>query len=375
MKDLLIPLLLLILSISGFAQTEFAPLNAEWTYKGGYGPYKEYADVYKNISEEMIEGKLVKTIKYLRYQQDLTSNMGTLYYSNRDTITKEYKVYKDNDTVFVYNDLFQKYTPVYFFNVQAGDTIRIPLHSLTGNPEDFQLPTASGDSSAAFIIDSVVQKHVNGFSYKEYYFSNLLHYTTDWANFNGAFDYPVHSWCMDMFGSYPPDSVSIQGAPYWVHRRAGAYSDLFGGLSTGLLPEYYFLNVIPYMTVADYYVPFVSFCSYQDGAGSIGNANDCKQFFINRPLSLKNQTALNAGIEIFPNPSKDGYFQVRFEKPFASGAKLWLTDLLGKVLLVKDNIGNKTEAVIDFSGFSTGLYLLIVEAEGQRYYHKVIRGE
>lgn len=375
MKKIFITLALLMPATGLFAQTEFAPLNAQWTYRGGVGPLQEYADIYKNISEEMIDGKLIKTIKYTRYQQDLTYMQGTPYYANRDTLTKEYKIYQSDDTVFVYNDLFQKYTPVYFFNVQAGDTIRIPIHSLPGITLNFQLPTINGDSSAAFIIDSVVPKSINGFSYKEYHFSDLIHYTTDWNNFNGTYDYPLYSWCTDMYGAYPPDSVNIQGAPFEVHKRAGAYSDLFGGLSTGLLPEHYFLNVMPYGGASDYYVPFVAFCSYEDDNGNWAIGNNCGQLLVNTPLSLKNQEAHNAGIKIFPNPSRDGHFRVRFEKTFAPGAKLWVTDLLGKVVIPHNDIANKTAWEINLSGFSTGMYLLVFEAEGQRYYHKVINGK
>lgn len=372
MKKMFTTLALLMLSAALFAQTEFAPSNATWTYRGGFGPLEEYADIYKNISEEMIDGKLVKTIKCTRYQQDLTYMQGAPYYTNRDTLTKEYKIYQSDDTVFVYNDLFQKYTPVYFFNVQAGDTIRIPIHNLPGTL-NFQLPTVNDDSSAAFIIDSVVQKNINGFSYKEYHFSDLIHYTTDWNNFNGTYDYPLYSWCTDIYGGYLPDSVNIQGAPYQVYRRSGAYNDLFGGLSTGLLPEHYFLNVAQYGTIADYYLPFVTFCSYEDNNGSWAIGNNCGQLLVNTPLSLKNQTALVAGIEVFPNPSSDGYFQIRFEKPLAPGAKLWVTDLLGKVVVPDGDIANRAEISIDLSRLSSGMYLFIFEIEGQRYYHKVIK--
>ncbi|MBL7707323.1 MAG: T9SS type A sorting domain-containing protein [Taibaiella sp.] len=375
MKKMFTTLALLLLSAALLAQTEFAPLNATWTYRGGFGPLEEYADIYKNISEEMIEGKLVKTIKCTRYQQDLTYMQGTPYYTNRDTLTKEYKIYQSDDTVFVYNDLVQKYTPVYFFNVQAGDTIRIPVHHLPGGQTNFQLPTVNGDTSAAFVIDSVVQRNINGFSFKEYYFSDLVHYTTDWSNFNGIYDYPLYSWCTDIYGAYPPDSVNIQGAPYQVYRRSGAYNDLFGGLSTGLLPEYYFLNVAQYGTIADYYLPFVKFCSYEDDSGSWAIGNNCGQLLVNTPLSLKNQTALAAGIEVFPNPSSDGYFHIRFEKPFAPGAKLWITDLLGKVIFSNDKIANKTETGINLSGFNKGMYLLVFEIGGQPYYHKLIIGK
>jgi hypothetical protein len=122
------------------AQNDFVQAGAEWHYDMTYGSFRQYVH-----SDTVINGISCKRIKTDTYVDSLYFYQGLRIYS----LSNKY-IYSSNDTVYAYNSLFGRFTPLYIFNVQPGDTITLPV----------QVPDASyfipnGDSTFRLVIDSV----------------------------------------------------------------------------------------------------------------------------------------------------------------------------------------------------------------------------
>ena len=78
------------------------------------------------------------------------------------------------------------------------------------------------------------------------------------------------------------------------------------------------------------------------------------------PKMLKtNQTAL------YPNPSANGFFNIKFPKQYKN-VELKVITITGQVILQQTMPVNSLDIAIDLSPFATGMYLIQVEADGER---------
>ena len=72
-----------------------------------------------------------------------------------------------------------------------------------------------------------------------------------------------------------------------------------------------------------------------------------------------NQTAL------YPNPSANGFFNIKFPKQYKN-MDLKVITITGQVILQQTMPVNSLDIAIDLSPFATGMYLIQVEADGER---------
>ena len=121
-------------------QTTFAPAGSEWYHTMNWGVFHSY-----NSGDTIIAGitcrKITRKALYSKFGPRIL-DLPTLC------------VYNTTDTVFVYNSLFSRFTPLYVFNVKEGDTVRIPIlqNDIGSVYAQFR------DSTFSFRVDSVRMK-------------------------------------------------------------------------------------------------------------------------------------------------------------------------------------------------------------------------
>lgn len=135
-----------------FAQATFAPVGAEWYHNMGFGVFHSVV-----TGDTTINGIACRNIAVRPLIKNPEQAPGNISRYN-------FYVYDNTDTVFIYNDLFGKFTPLYVFNVQAGDTLHLPvlpLYECKGMMET--------DSQFVIVIDSVKLKNWDNIPLKTVY--------------------------------------------------------------------------------------------------------------------------------------------------------------------------------------------------------------
>ena len=197
MKKIVIHLFLLMASLHSYGQQDFAPPTASWYNDMPYGVFHTYA-----AGDTVILGRTARKVK----RQAITIAPWTTTGPMVSSLSQRL-IYSTPDTVFVYNEVFADFTPLYVFNVQAGDTVCLPM--FTGEPGmNPSQPPNFNDSTFCYRVDSVVMKQYDTAWLKTVYTSAI-----DDGGVVFAFG------CMNC-----PDSVQ-------------AYAERIGSLKTGLLPN------------------------------------------------------------------------------------------------------------------------------------------
>ncbi len=146
----------LFIGKSATAQTEFAPLGAEWYY-GSTGNFNKIH--YSNLVVE--KDTLINDISCRKI-------VGTYVRVNGDSsILDPLYVYDNKDTIFYYNVLFSKFTPLYIFNVKKGDTLTYYVSYYYYYPHYFEGPTPPPpppppDSLFKVKVDSIQTLNIAG---------------------------------------------------------------------------------------------------------------------------------------------------------------------------------------------------------------------
>lgn len=122
------------------AQTVFAPVGANWYHNMRYGVFHSYY-----TADTVISGITTRKIVQKAYTANPWLMLGLHVGDHPDLF-----IYNNTDTVFVYNYLFGKFTPLYVFNVHAGDTVTLPVLP----PEPSYMGTIT-DSFFRFVVDSI----------------------------------------------------------------------------------------------------------------------------------------------------------------------------------------------------------------------------
>ena len=316
MKQISILFLFFVLSVANTnAQTQFAPAGSEW-YQSmmPYGVYHCY-----NAGDTTISGTTCHKIVRKAITADPYYSMGL----HVDDLVPLY-VYNNNDTVFLYNTLFHRFTPLYVFNVSAGDTLRLPIIPLDVD----YLTYISTDSVFSIVIDSVRMKLYDTATLKTVYSHSLGNADSNY----------VYRYC-----GY--DSV-------------GAYAENLGTLTAGFLPR-----ADPFVNIADDHLQYAgSIRCYSDPSMSVkltsGICGIPPTAVI--PVSLQH-------IAIFPNPASD----VINITNFVPGAAITLTDMSGRV--VSDHFTSTTSsATVPLSGIPSGIYLLKITSSDEMVYYRKI---
>jgi hypothetical protein len=69
------------------------------------------------------------------------------------SVKSPFYFYEHEDTIFVYNEIFNRFTPLYVYNVNDGDTVCLPVPPAP--VPDLRLNPISGDTSFCFVVDFV----------------------------------------------------------------------------------------------------------------------------------------------------------------------------------------------------------------------------
>lgn len=88
-----------------------------------------------------------------------------------------------------------------------------------------------------------------------------------------------------------------------------------------------------------------------------------------RSAASDTAAAGHAAIRIYPNPT-GGVFQVEVEASYPS--RIYITDISGRVLDVTSNAVSGNRLEFDLTGYSNGLYFVVIENNGQRTTEKVM---
>lgn len=79
----------------------------------------------------------------------------------------------------------------------------------------------------------------------------------------------------------------------------------------------------------------------------------------------------NHDVKIYPNPTS-GLFQVEFAAEAGIPARMYLTDVSGRTLDVTFSTVSGNRVEFDLSGFSKGLYFVVIENNGKRMVEKIV---
>lgn len=387
MRYIFITIITILFCFNTFAQTEFAPLGAEWTYRKivreGSSGSTGHEDLTRTLcdSSYLSDGRTIKVLKSERYGQRFQYNhfAGEFQFYDRDTVSFIDSFYEQNDTVFAYNRLWEQFTPLYVYNVQEGDTVTLPAFSTGFASNIFSNVSecvTQFDSTFSFKIDSIRIINYNGSDLETYFTSPV--FTIDWDSssthtntFPFGYIYKTHQLVANW--SYFTDRYKVASPiqhsdSYNVHYPIGAYIKRIGGLGGGFFPAN---EVIHTGQMADVAVHFLNNVNcYSDDELNIPFTNlNCDSFTYNAPLGLNQINALR-NMQVYPNPAKD-MLHIDLEEP-AKGLNIKIVNLLGSIVKSSTPTLQQNNS-IDISDLNNGIYLLVIENNGERYYHKFMK--
>lgn len=371
MKNLLTTIFALLTCWSLTAQPGFAPLGAKWTYKSSGGfmtSGRERISTFTCIAADSVAGKLIKTISHDIIQQELYNGRKRLEYRNRESFHVSIdSVYEENDTLFIYNPLFQKYTPLYVFNVQEGDTLKLPALELVSNNI-----ASAFDSTMTIVIDSIRMVDYGGITSETFYTSSYdggIDYSV--SNENNIVAYlPRFNWTYKYYSTQIADS---NGNPmnYWMLQPIGAYTRLFGGVGIGLKPV---LGPNFNNATFDGYLLTDTITCYEDEEISFNlSVLECDSFKVNIPFTSINESHPPVKVSIFPNPCIGDIVHIDSERPFAKGTRITISDISGKTILMDEDMDYSFAHQLNIKQLLPGLYFINIETGGKRFYYKFTR--
>jgi hypothetical protein len=317
MKTKSIYLLLLLCNLFCFYRSgaQSLKIGTTWFYNVPNGLYRAYAAKDTTIAgTPCIE---ILSEKRVDVRTPGITGLPTVYLQDK------------GDTVFAYNNLFGKFTPLYIFNVSDGDTLTLPAFRY--HPcQDF--PGSLPDSNFRFVMDSVRMVRWDTSLLKTVYGHGLR--STGTAGLS-----------MD-WGSYS--------------QNRSVYVQHIGSIYSGLLP-----NCFNCVTITDGACRWIdSLLCYSDDTRSVKLVSgECDKGL--PPLSLKPDPGLSAAINIYPNPAED-YILVTLNTGLKGSISIF--DVLGKEVIRRElEPGGSTR--IDISSLSRGTYIArIVTADGNSWF-------
>ncbi len=229
-------------------------------------------------------------------------------------------LYNNTDTVFVYNYYFNRFTPLYVFNVIDGDSVRLPIL-----PTEIDgLHHVSADSTFSFIVDSV-----------RTVLYDTAHLKTIYTR---------------SFGNRATNYVYSYGPNY--SDTIGRYAEKIGGISEGLIPRC--LTFVSFLD--DSYQLQDSIRCYNDASNSINlTTGTC-----GIPGVLVPTKSIGTNLVISPNP----FYDVLNLKANNEIGNVVIYNVLGETVFnknLKDRIAN-----LDLRNLPKGVYILNVNGMEQR---------
>ncbi len=299
-------------SLHTTAQTSFAPIGAKWHYNMGYGAFEYTAD-----KDTVIQGI---TATRLRERLLVQPSAPEIWEGG------DYHVVVTPDTVFIYNFYFDRFTPLYVFNVSEGDTVCLPTlpSGLIYEPED---------STFCYVVDSI--------RVLPYDTAHLRTYFTRFINLYG----------------------SAFGLNWGKSDTFGAYAERIGGIYTGFLPECLWCP-IPLSTSVQYRGKLRC---YSDAGYRIQlTDNDCNNGGM--PQSVASLADRKKTIAISPVPTRNFlYLHTNGESDIV---QISLINIEGKEVFSSLYTGS-----VPVQQFPNGVYMIqLMFDDGSRYIQRVILG-
>lgn len=259
--------------------------------------------------------------------------------------------YATADTVFMYNNNFHRFTPLFVYNVNEGDTVCLPVFNSDLRPN----PYANGDTCFCIIIDSI-RTVLYDTTYLTTYFEHSLvgNDTLTWGNF------PIANWSGPMMpyvptGSYARKIGNTFGTFLPVSVQQGILNkpttDSFSYQDNGELRCYQDNNVAIHLQYND------TFGCLFDTTSSLG---------IHQTLPLDEQL-----IQVFPNPASTT-LHILSEKPFSQSATISLADIFDRKIYQAALQKGLKNTDISVTELPAGIYYLILQQGEKRYSKKII---
>ena len=348
--------LILFLTILAFAYAQksiyaqsdsiFAPPNAEWWHDMDYGmrTNKIHSEV---VGDTLIQNIIAKKIKQTKYMRTwLQNNTFTV-----DTFSPNYLyIYDAVDTVFVFNANFNRFTPLFVFNVNVGDTVCLPI--LGSQPDLRPNPIANGDTCFCFQIDSIATVLYDT-TYLTTYFQHAL------FDSNMFEAWPVYNWCGDATGGV-------------LEFTKAAYAKKIGGLFGGFLPQKLSSGIAkPTLDTIPNYYEYALRC-YDEDSFAIhifyGSNTNC---YFDQPTGIAAIDPKLDFIKIYPNPNF-GQLTLEASHPFGKNTSISISDLSGKTLKRWNASIGQSKISLSLKDLSSGMYLLKFDSDGRSLYKKVV---
>lgn len=287
MKTLVITLVLSFSFTTTLFSQNFGLVGTEWYYGIKDQSCNSVCDYVhlKSVKDTIIQGettfKIIQT--YIRDVGD-TLYLDPLY------------VYNQADTTFTYSFVELKFLKLFIFNGNQGDTLTLDYTSIF-----------SGTSSTyRLLIDTVIQKSINGVPLKEYQTTAL----------DGVQFYSEHGSFMDRIGGLD-----------WIFPRQA------------IIPE----NVGPVRCYKDAQID-TSF-----------TANACDLLWITAVPEMEN----NASFKLYPNPSSNNLVVVNLGQQ-KSAVVIELRTIDGKLALTQ-KASNFEKVIVNTAEIPAGIYFVTVK--------------
>lgn len=171
------------------AQSVFATDNAEWYHQGYDGIFHAYV-----AKDTIIQG-----VQCRKIVQDALQK-GPMYYDAQPMF-----VYTASDTTFIFNTTFNRFTPLYIFNAQEGDSICLPIIRPGGCASWGNI--YAGDSTFCFVVDSIRMVRYDTALLKTFYtqgYQNAGGVMVNWGNRSAL-------WVGSHFGAYVERVGCVKG--------------------------------------------------------------------------------------------------------------------------------------------------------------------
>jgi len=310
MKKLLLFLFAVLAYYNLLAQDRFAPIGAEWYHDQQYGAFHATA-----VKDTVYGGHQCTKINEKAITDSTWYSHG---YATRDHY--DMYMYSSGDTVYIYNDLFQKFTPLYIFYVFPGDTLHIPLLNVV----DGFFTRPANDTTFLVVVDSV----------------KLLSFDT--ATFKAVYTRP------------------IDVTDHNVMSYNGPYVQRLGALYTGFIPSCSTCGSFLDMTKQ----PSWGLICYHDSTHSIQLIQEpCDKGGIETGIETVSQ--ISKLISLSPNPAND---KIKINNQSGEHiACVSIMDINGKALI---NYSKNIPEYINIARLPAGLYFVNLELQNGPLIHK-----
>lgn len=323
------------------AQGDFAPVGAEWYYYLELGnPFN--SDLTRNIiqvwsdKDTLIEGTACRKVNIKHWYKW----KGTSSHIPHQSFKGPFYFYDNKDTVFVHNETFDRFTPLYVYNVKDGDTVCLPVPP---SPEpDLRIHPMTGDTSFCFVIDSV-RSVLYDTSYLRTYYTRIIAGSNGWEP-----PFPVYTWG-------------------WAWSDKGTYVErIFSPASFFPAKRMYCYDCNPF----EYqYMPAGSLRCYADSGYRIKLTPDPCDTIESFSVSIPGVVTPEQSFTVYPNPAGT---HLHIELPFISsvGTLLYLYDLSGS--LVFQWTVMEANPVLDITNVPAGMYVLRLQTPSTTYNYKLV---